>query len=158
MGTHPIFESDFDCLTEKKIVKMGNRNITKDDYKKMLDDNPYLTIPKPEEVKHVRDRYKHANKNEPCWQHKWDLIHCVIESPCVKVDGNRARDCLQRHQLPRFCQALLTNLQDCRVSTISQTSRMHGRRDIGHAISDGHLEDMSHKQRAYKGNMHPKFP
>ena len=95
--------------SKKNGKKYGNRNITKDDYKKMLDDNPYLTIPQPEEVKHVRDRYKHANKNEPCWQHKWDLIHCVIESPCVKVDGNRARDCLQRHQVLLHSEILENN-------------------------------------------------
>ena len=78
--------------------------ISKDDYKKMLDDNPYLNMPQPEEVKHIRDRYEHANKKEPCWQHKWDLINCVVESDCVQVHGNRARDCLGRHQvrLARF--------------------------------------------------------
>merc|ERR1712037_466794 len=26
MGTHPIFESDFDCLTELKLLKMGKNN------------------------------------------------------------------------------------------------------------------------------------
>jgi len=26
MGTHPIFESDFDCLTESRIVERENRN------------------------------------------------------------------------------------------------------------------------------------
>lgn len=70
-----------------------------DEYKKMLDINPYLNIPQAEEVKHVRDRYKHANKGEGCWQLKWDLIHCVVESDCVKVEGNRAGDCFKRREV-----------------------------------------------------------
>merc|ERR1711908_54263 len=28
MGTHPIFESDFDCLTDEKNVEMSDQNLT----------------------------------------------------------------------------------------------------------------------------------
>merc|ERR1712212_300532 len=42
MGTHPIFESDFDCLTEKKRMKSNVRAVT----------------PKPEEKPEATDREK----------------------------------------------------------------------------------------------------
>jgi hypothetical protein len=73
-----------------------------EDYKKMLNANPYMTIPQPDEVKHIKDRYGLANKNEGCWQTKWDLIHCVLESDCVKVDGRRAQDCLARRDVRAY--------------------------------------------------------
>ena len=78
---------------------MSNSSKTFEEYRKMLDENPYLQMPAPEEVKHIRDRYAHANKKEACWQIKWDLIHCITDSDCVKVEGNRARDCFNRRQV-----------------------------------------------------------
>ena len=79
----------------------------------MLDENPYLQMPAPEEVKHIRDRYAHANKKEACWQIKWDLIHCITDSDCVKVEGNRARDCFNRRQV-RFSQYIIFYFSEIR--------------------------------------------
>merc|ERR1711937_153560 len=156
MGTHPIFESDFDCLTENTEKKMSNSGKTFEEYRKMLDENPYLQMPAPEEVKHIRDRYAHANKKEACWQIKWDLIHCITDSDCVKVEGNRAIDCFNRRQLPKMCQALLTNLQDCRAAQIDQRSRLRGRRTEGHALSDKHVDNIM-DSGFFAGNMPPKL-
>ena len=83
-------------------------------------ENPYLSIPKPDEVKHMKDRYGHADKQKACWQVKWDLIHCVTDSDCVKVEGNRARDCLRRRDVStiykRFRVVLLVRMLDKKCS------------------------------------------
>merc|ERR1711970_611200 len=42
MGTHPIFESDFDCLTEKQ--KMGDYNYNADDYYDEVYDRSQLAL------------------------------------------------------------------------------------------------------------------
>ena len=54
-------------------------------YKSLLESNPYVKVPEPENVRQVVDRYEHAKKDEACWQVKWDLIHCVVQSDCVQV-------------------------------------------------------------------------
>merc|ERR1711892_175791 len=47
MGTHPIFESDFDCLTENKMTRTANRQKLKDFYKSRARENAEL-IRQPE--------------------------------------------------------------------------------------------------------------
>merc|ERR1712004_605206 len=47
MGTHPIFESDFDCLTEsdrKRGVKMSDRKMNQDDVDTYRDDLRELKV------------------------------------------------------------------------------------------------------------------
>ena len=102
-----------------KNKEMSSSGKTFEEYRKMLDENPYLQMPAPEEVKHIRDRYQHANKKEACWQPKWDLIHCITESDCVKVDGNRARDCLNRRQV-RLAK-LFPGMNSNRKSNVSES-------------------------------------
>ena len=66
---------------------MSGKNEPKSDeyYRTMLEENPYIKVPQPENVRQVVDRYEHAKKDESCWQVKWDMIHCVLQSDCVQV-------------------------------------------------------------------------
>merc|ERR1712142_981657 len=64
MGTHPIFESDFDCLTEKKMTlarttRAGTRNLVR------------------EEIKRVKKQLEKVRK----WEKKW----VVLEECGLKV-------------------------------------------------------------------------
>ena len=43
-------------------------------YRALLETNPYMKIPKPDDVKDVVDRYENANKNEACWQTKVNIF------------------------------------------------------------------------------------
>merc|ERR1711990_482438 len=49
MGTHPIFESDFDCLTEMSLNRFKMLNL----YKRVLKSHKYLPI----DLKHFGDVY-----------------------------------------------------------------------------------------------------
>lgn len=66
---------------------MNDKKESKPDeyYRNILEDNPYVKVPQPENVRKVVDRYEHAKKDEACWQIKWDMIHCVLQSDCVQV-------------------------------------------------------------------------
>merc|ERR1711976_119055 len=48
MGTHPIFESDFDCLTEK--IMAGAQDVNLKDYFKNFEDKLLVKMPKQEEA------------------------------------------------------------------------------------------------------------
>ena len=72
---------------------------------------------------------------------KWDLIHCVMNSDCVQVQGRRARDCLQDRtstsDVMGNCQTLMTSLMDCRNSQINARHRLQGKLTYeSHAIPD----------------------
>jgi len=136
--------SDWDKMGKDEVPEMKTK--THKQFQKMIEkgeENPYLSIPKPDEVRHMKDRYGNADKQKACWQIKWDLIHCVTGSDCVKVEGNRARDCLRRRDLPKICQSLLNGLQECRVAQISQRSRLRGKRPEGMPFSDAHLDSIN---------------
>ena len=55
-----------------------------------------------------------------------------------------------------MCQALLTNLQDCRAAQIDQRSRLRGRRTEGHALSNKHVDNIM-DSGFFAGNMPPKL-
>ena len=62
---------------------------------------------------------------------KWDLIHCVMNSDCVQIQGRRARDCLQdrsaNSDVMGSCQTLMTSLMDCRNSQLNARHRLQGK-------------------------------
>ncbi|CBY24413.1 unnamed protein product [Oikopleura dioica] len=94
--------------TSSKNFSVGGHTYTeaerdRDYYKRhVFAENPYLAMPSVEETKHIKDRYANADKTQACYQVKWDLIHCVVESDCVRKDGRRAKECLMNKRLVSF--------------------------------------------------------
>merc|ERR1711962_1651146 len=58
MGTHPIFESDFDCLTEKKMSSSDSSDSSDDEMRKRLMETVVTAKTIAKEVKNEKSREK----------------------------------------------------------------------------------------------------
>merc|ERR1711953_1835 len=64
MGTHPIFESDFDCLTEWKMAQSDKRSLKYDDFKwgKALGEGSFGEVVQAELNDNAKEHYKYKEQ------------------------------------------------------------------------------------------------
>uniref|UniRef100_A0A0N5B9R4 Cytochrome c oxidase assembly factor 5 n=1 Tax=Strongyloides papillosus TaxID=174720 RepID=A0A0N5B9R4_STREA len=65
-----------------------------------------------------------------CDKLRQELKRCIKESPCVQIDGRKAKDCLDARDgsVPSRCYDLLSNFSDCKRSLVDMRSRFRGRK------------------------------
>ncbi|KAL4230042.1 Dephospho-CoA kinase (Dephosphocoenzyme A kinase) (COAE) [Mactra antiquata] len=65
-----------------------------------------------------------------CRQPIKDLLNCLLESECYKVENKTPRECLQRgDQMPEECKQLNLNVYQCKRSQLDTRTRFRGKRD-----------------------------
>lgn len=74
------------------------------------------------------DETSQLQDKSPCAGVRADLKMCLLQSDCVKVDGNTPRDCLKQGQIPQECISLRNTFFECKRSLLDARQRFRGRK------------------------------